>query len=314
MIRIFYKQDEKILKDNDLKRLDSLSNIMWVDMQAPTSEEEEWIESKTNISIQTPQEIAEIESSARYFEHNNEITANSNFLKLENGQYEKHPVSFILKNNILYTYRQADLSTFADVVRRMKASSETFNSGYDVLMSLQETRIELEADLIEKVSNEITVYSRTLTTEPNNNSDFLIDITELQESTMMLRESLIDKQRVLSNLLKSDLFPEDKKIRLRIILKDIHSLIEYCAFNFERLEFLQNTIAGLINLEQNKVLKRFTVFSIAFLPPTLISGMFGMNFSNIPAANQPYGFFICILLMILSSSAVIFGFKKKGWI
>jgi magnesium transporter len=131
---------------------------------------------------------------------------------------------------------------------------------------------------------------------------------------MMLRESLIDKQRVLSNLLKSSLFPEDKKIRLRIILKDIHSLIEYSAFNFERLEFLQNTISGLINLEQNKVLKRFTVFSIAFLPPTLISGMFGMNFNNIPGANQPLGFFICIVAMILSSIAVIFGFKKKGWI
>ena len=314
MIRIFYKPGEKILKGNDVKQLDSLTNILWVDMQSPTNEEEEWVESKTNISIQTPQEIAEIESSARYFEHNNEITANSNFLKLENGQYEKHPVSFILKENVLYTYRQVDLSTFADVVRRMKASGETFNSGYDVLMSLQETRIELDADLIEKVSNEITVYSRTLTTEQNTNSDFLLDITEHQESTMMLRESLIDKQRVLSNLLKSSLFPEDKKVRLRIILKDIHSLIEYSAFNFERLEFLQNTITGLINLEQNKVLKRFTVFSIAFLPPTLISGMFGMNFTNIPGANQPFGFFLCLLAMIISSGAVMLTFKKKGWI
>jgi magnesium transporter len=314
MIRIFYRQGDKILKDNDVKRLDLLTNIMWVDMQAPTNEEEEWIESKTKISIQTPQEITEIESSSRYFERNNEITANSNFLRLENGQYEKHAVSFIIKESILYTYRQADLSTFADVVRKMKANSEMFTSGFDVLMSLQETRIDLEADLIERVSNEITVFSRTLSTDRNPNSEFLLDITDLQESTMMLRESMIDKQRVLSNLLKSSLFPEDRKFRLRIIIKDIQSLIEYSVFNFERLEFLQNTLTGLINLEQNKVLKRFTVFSIAFLPPTLISGMFGMNFNNIPGSNQPFGFFVCIFAMIISSSAVLLGFKKKGWI
>jgi magnesium transporter len=314
MIRIFYRQGDKILKDNDVKRLDLLTNIMWVDMQAPTSEEEEWIESKSKISIQTPQEITEIESSSRYFERNNEITANSNFLRLENGQYEKHAVSFIIKDSILYTFRQADLSTFADVVRKMKANSEMFNSGFDVLMSLQETRIDLEADLIERVSNEITIFSRTLSTDRNPNSEFLLDITDLQESTMMLRESMIDKQRVLSNLLKSSLFPEDRKIRLRIIIKDIQSLIEYSVFNFERLEFLQNTLTGLINLDQNKVLKRFTVFSIAFLPPTLISGMFGMNFTNIPGANQPFGFFLCILAMIISSGAVMLTFKKKGWI
>jgi magnesium transporter len=189
-----------------------------------------------------------------------------------------------------------------------------FNSGFDVLMSLQETRIDLEADLIERVSNEITVFSRTLSTDRNPNSEFLLDITDLQESTMMLRESMIDKQRVLSNLLKSSLFPEDRKVRLRIIIKDIQSLIEYSVFNFERLEFLQNTLTGLINLDQNKVLKRFTVFSIAFLPPTLISGMFGMNFTNIPGASQPFGFFLCILAMIISSGAVMLTFKKKGWI
>lgn len=314
MIRIFYKQGDKIVKDNDVKRLDTLTNIMWVDMQAPTQEEEEWIESKTSISIQTPQEIAEIESSSRYFERNNEITANSNFLRLENGQYEKHAVSFIIKESVLYTFRQADLSTFADVVRKMKANSENFNSGFDVLMSLQETRIDLEADLIERVSNEITVFSRTLSTDRDPNSEFLLDITELQENTMMLRESMIDKQRVLSNLLKSSLFPEDRKVRLRIILKDIQSLVEYSTFNFERLEYLQNTLTGLINLEQNKVLKRFTVFSIAFLPPTLIAGIFGMNFTIIPGANEPLGFVACIGLMILSSIAVLFSFKRRGWI
>jgi magnesium transporter len=101
---------------------------------------------------------------------------------------------------------------------------------------------------------------------------------------------------------------------LRIVLKDINSLIEHSAFNFERLEYLQDTITGLINIEQNRIMKRFTVFSIAFLPPTLISGIFGMNFVVMPMISSEWGFFASILLMMLSSSIVLLIFKRKGWI
>lgn len=314
MIRIFYKEGNKVYKDTELNNLLTLQHVIWVDMQSPLPEEEEWIENNCGISIQTPQEITEIESSSRYFERINEITANSNFLKLENGKYAKYPVSFILKNSVLYTYRQADLSSFADTVKKIKANNENFTSGFDVLMSVQETRIDQDADSIERVSHEITIFSRTLNTDNNPSRELLLEINSLQENTMLLRESIIDKQRVLSYLLKSQYFAEDKKERLRIVLKDIGSLIEYSTFNFERLEYLQDTITGLINLEQNRIMKRFTVFSIAFLPPTLISGMFGMNFQLIPMANQQIGFYFSILLMFISSGSVLYFFRRKGWI
>jgi magnesium transporter len=92
---------------------------------------------------------------------------------------------------------------------------------------------------------------------------------------MMLRESIIDKQRVLSSIQRSRLFPESYRERLRIVLKDISSLTEYTTFNFERLEYLQDTFTGLINLEQNQIIKIFTVVTIVFLPPTLIAGILG---------------------------------------
>lgn len=314
MIRIFYREGDKVLKETDVKQLAVLENIIWVDLQSPSSDEEEWVENKCDISIQTPAEIAEIESSSRYFERNNEITCNSTYLRLDDGQYSKHPVSFILKKSTLYTFRQAELSTFADVNRKIKTNNEIFNSGYDVMMSIQETRIDLDADMIEKVSHEISGFSKLLTTGSNKYSELLLEITGLQENTMTLRESIIDKQRVLSYLLKSINFPEDKKGRLRIVLKDINSLIEHSAFNFERLEYLQDTITGLINIEQNRIMKRFTVFSIAFLPPTLISGIFGMNFVVMPMLSSEWGFFASIVLMMLSSSIVLLIFKRKGWI
>lgn len=315
MVRIFYRQGNKVLKETDVRQLGVLQNIIWIDLQNPTQEDEEWVESKCGISIQTPAEIAEIETSSRYFERFNEITANTNFLKLENGSFNKYPVSFILKNNTLVTFRNSELSTFADVNRKIKANSNNFTSCYDVMMSIQETRIDLDADLIERISGEVTHFSKQMAkSNPNGYSDLLIEITNLQENTMTLRESMVDKQRVLSYLLKSTYFPEDKKERLRIVIKDINSLIQHCTFNFERLEYLQNTITGLINIEQNKIIKRFTVFTIAFLPPTLISGIFGMNFEWLPIANSPIGFYISLALMLGSTTSVLVIFRRKGWI
>lgn len=313
MIRIFYRNGNKVEKDTDIRQLGQIDNIIWVDLQNPTPEEEEWVEAKCAISIQTPAEIAEIESSSRYFERNNEITANANFMRLENGEFVKYPVSFILKNSILFTFRQADLSTFADVVRKIKANNEIFQSGYEVLLSLNETRIDLDADYIEKISRDIAHCAKVLAYEGKADSHLFLEVTKLQESTMMIRESIIDKQRVMLNLLKSMNFPEDKKERLRIILKDIGSLIEHSSFNFDRLEYIQDTFNGLINLEQNKVIKRFTVVSIMFLPPTLIASIFGMNFRYIPLGEWGPGFIFSILLMMGASGVMMFYFWRKKW-
>jgi len=129
-----------------------------------------------------------------------------------------------------------------------------------------------------------------------------------------LRETIIDKQRVLSGILRSQFFPDDRKERLRIVLKDISSLLEYSTFNFERLEYLQNTFMGLINLEQNQIIKIFTVFTIIFMPPTLIAGIFGMNYTILPSSGHPYGFWFSLLLMVFSMAAMWFFFKRKHWI
>jgi magnesium transporter len=114
--------------------------------------------------------------------------------------------------------------------------------------------------------------------------------------------------------LRSQYFPEDRKEHLRIILKDISSLLEYTTFNFERLEYLQNTFMGLINLEQSQVIKIFTVVTIIFMPPTLIAGIFGMNYNHIPTTAEPWGFWISLLLMLFSSLIVLWFFRRKRWI
>jgi magnesium transporter len=314
MVRIFYKDGKQLQKETDIREINHLPNVLWVDLQGATQEEEEWIESKCNVSFQTPQEIVEIESSARYFEQDNTINANSNFLQPDKDGYHLYPVSFMLRNNTLFTYRTGDSKTFGDTVRKMKVNASTFSSGNDVFLTLLETRIESDADLLEGISREITVMSKTLNLEKKPDENYVLKISELLEYAMMVRQSTIDKQRVMSAVLRSGLFPEFHKERLRIILKDISSLLEYATFNFERLEYLQDTITGLINLEQNQIIKIFTVFTIIFLPPTLIAGIFGMNFQVLPITEKGWGFYSALLLMIASSAMILIYFRRKRWI
>lgn len=315
MVRVYYKEGKDIRKETSLEEIQELEDIVWVDLQNASEQDEDWIENHFGLSFQTPQEIIEIESSSRYIEREQTIIANSNFLKINTRKEEEaYPVAFQLKNQVLFTLRAGDSRIFADTVRKMKISKEPFVSGADVLLRLFETQIDYEADLVETIARKITQISRSLHPEKQTDRSSILVINDLQEQTMTLREGIIDKQRVLSAFMRSTLFPEDRKDRLKIVLKDISSLLEYTSFNFERLEYLQNTLMNLITLEQNQIIKIFTVFSIVFLPPTLIASIFGMNFSLIPGLDQPYGFYISLALMAGSSLGIILYFRNKNWI
>lgn len=314
MVRIFYRDGKEIRKETDVREIGHLKEIFWIDLQSPTQEEEEWVEAKCDISFQTPQEITEIESSSRYFERNGVIVANSNFLRIENNDYYTYPVSFLIKEHTLFTYRNGDSKTFADVVKKLRVNPDLMTKSHEVLLLVFETRIDADADLLEGISRQVTHISRTLAVERKPRGDSLLEINSLQEHTMLLRESIIDKQRVLSGLLRSMIYPDEGKDRLRIVLKDVSSLLDYTTFNFERLEYLQDTFTGLINLEQNDIIKRFTLFSIIFLPPTLIAGIFGMNHNQIPTLDSPWGFYLALVLIVGSSVGSLMFFKWRKWI
>jgi len=315
MVRVYYKEGKDIRKETSFEEIEELEGIVWVDLQNASEKDEDWIEDHFGLSFQTPQEVIEIESSSRYIEREQTIIANSNFLKIiGNQQNQSYPVAFQLKADVLFTLRTGDSRIFADTVRKMKISKDQFQTGADVLLRLFETQIDYEADQVEAIAKAITSISKSLTAKQQTDSAGILVINDLQEETMVLREGIIDKQRVLSACMRSALFPEDKKDRLKIVLKDVSSLLEYSSFNFERLEYLQNTQMNLITLEQNQIIKIFTVFSIVFLPPTLIASIFGMNFTFIPGLHAPVGFYISICLMLLSSSAIILYFRNKKWI
>jgi magnesium transporter len=196
----------------------------------------------------------------------------------------------------------------------MYASTKSFTTGYHVLVALLETRVEYDADLIEDITDQITALSKTLNTDDDLDQDILMNIKDLQEKVMIIRQNIVDKQRVVSNMMKSGLFPKELLPKLTMVIKDINSLFEYTKFGFDRLDYLQDTFLGLINIQQNKIIKIFTVVSVIFMPPTLIASLYGMNFKFMPELSWKFGYPFSILLMVLFSAVVLMYFRRKKWL
>lgn len=290
----------------------SLSDCIWVDLVNPTEEEKQLIEKEFQVELFTEQEVEEIESSSKFIELDTEIGINLNFLSLNDGRYIKEPVSFILKENRLITQREAEYKTFKDTFKKLRITKP--NTGSDVFEILLETRIDYDADLIETITDKITTISKGLVKDNSLERELLVSITNLQESTIAIRENILEKQRILSSILKSKFYSKENYETLRIMIKDVGSLLEHTSFNFERLEFLQNTFLGLVDMEQNRIIKIFTVVTVIFMPPTLIASMYGMNFTFMPELDEKWGYPYAIILMIISSAATLLFFKRKKWL
>lgn len=317
MLRIYYKKDKRLAKENDLELLTEipLKDLVWVDLQNPTVEEKATIETYFDIKYSSEEESSEIESSSRFNEVEDELIINSNFLSVGQQGFDYCPVSIILEKDILFTYRDDDLKTFGESVKKIKASPASFTNGYHILLVLLETSIDQDADIIEGLAKEIADLNQRLTLiKKRSDEEVLLKISAFQNSNMLLRENIIDKQRLISALMKSSLFPEKYMSVLRIMIKDIGSLIEHNRFSFERLEYLQDTFMGLVNIEQNRVIKIFTVATVAFMPPTLIASIYGMNFKVMPELSWQWGYGLALLLMILSSAVTLYYFKKRNWL
>ena len=316
MIIATYKEENKTLVTHDINDIKGIEvkDILWIDLNQPSTDEQQWTEEFLDIKLQTRQEVEEIESSSRYSESEDTIYANSNYLIIQDDNYTTIPVSFILKNGFLISHRNTDLKVFEDLHRKHQYFTNVKINSFQIFLNIFEIRIDSDADLIEKISKEISLLTKKISIEKDLTEELILTISNYQEVTMIVRESIIDKQRVTSALLKSDYFINDYRERIRIMIKDIGSLLDHTAFNFERLEYLQNTFLGLVNIEQNKIIKIFTVVTVIFMPPTLIASMYGMNFHFMPELQWKYGYPAAIAFMVLSSLWTLLFFKRKKWL
>ncbi len=175
-------------------------------------------------------------------------------------------------------------------------------------------RIDYDADMVEMVARQVATLSRDMSADESIDTDVLRRINQLQESTMMMRENIFDRQRVVSSILRSERFPNDLYPRLQLMIKDVNSLINHADFSFQRLDYIQDAALGLINIEQNKIVKIFSVAAVIFMPATLIASIYGMNFGIMPELHWRYGYLFAIGLMILCSALTIWFFRFKKWL
>ena len=320
MISCYIKKGNKLNVLDGVESLESLesnddkNNVIWIDMLLPNIEEIRAVENMFDMKFPTKQESEEIELSSRYWEENNRIEINSYFLINDSKSAFNETVSFILQGSLLISVRYKKLQSFNTFTKKLLISPREFKTGYSIFCQIIDIRIDADADTIENLSKEITKIRKHVFTDYSNDDEEILEkISTFEDLNMKIRENLTDKQRILNSLLKSQKFVDDKN-ELPIMLKDIKSLIEHTNFNFERLDYLQNIFIGILSIEQNKVIKIFTIVNVIFLPPTLIASIYGMNFDFMPELHWEYGYLISIGFMILAAITPVIIFKKKGWI
>ena len=327
MITIYLKQYNKIIRNADPKLFDELGydDILWIDLLNPTIKEQKAVEGFMEISLQTKQQVEEIESTSKYSETENAIISNSNFFVPTGDSFVVQPVSFIISNEgVLVSVRTAEFRTFREAEKRLQMSYRSFSTGYHLFISLLEVRIDYDADLVEMIAKQVAALSKDINSEDSIDKKVIHRINALLESTMLLRENIFDRQRVLSGILRSERFPNDIYPRLQLMIKDVNSLINHADFSFQRLDYLQDAALGLINIEQNEIVKIFSVAAVIFMPATLVASIYGMNFHAMPeldwvytfpdGTTVPLGYLFAIGLMILFSAGTIWFFRYKKWL
>ena len=211
------------------------------------------------------------------------------------------PVSFIIAEGVLVSVRNAEFRTFTEAAKRLQMNYRAYATGYHVLVSILEVRIDYDADLVEALAKNIAALSKEVNISEQIGRETLQRISHLQENTMLIRENIFDRQRVLSGIQRSERFPNDVYPRLTLMIKDVNSLISHADFSSERLDYLQDTALGLINIEQSNVTKIFTVAALFFMPPTMIASIYGMNFAYIQELHWKYGYPFALGLMVVVS-------------
>ena len=291
---------------------------VWVDLEAPTPEEKGWIRGRFGLSI--PDDIVDddLEESARFYEEDNgELHIRSDFLIDDDITPRNVRVAFILHNKVLFSVHAEDLPVFRLLRLRARRTPALIEDAKDVLLKLYDADAEYSADALEGIYDSLEkVSARVLKQDVNDEAagDALSAIAKEEDLNGRIRRNVMDTRRALSFMMRSRMLSGEQFEEARQILRDIDSLDSHTAFLFDKINFLMSATVGFININQNKIIKIFSVASVALLPPTLIASIYGMNFRAMPELDWPLGYPFALVLMAASVAAPFIYFRRKGWL
>lgn len=315
-MNLFVKRNGLVVREqiSQIEAVDTKADILWIDLYNPTQQEITFVSKTYDLDIPDKEEREEIEESARYWEDATHVTINTYFLTRSEGETLNYDtVTFLLNRNILFTVRYSEFKVFDEIQSRVLASPKTFEDGYDLISKIFELRVEKDADIMEVVSRR-TRNLRRMVFDKKYGDDLLEKIANLQEMLLSLRDTLFDKRLAIAALLKTNKADEEVKKNLTIVLKDLNSLVEFTNSNMSVLDNIQTLFASQINIEQNKIIKIFTMVTVALTPPTLIGTIYGMNFEHMPELSMTYAYPVVLCIMVGSVICPLIFFKLKKWL
>lgn len=298
---------------------------IWLDLLEPTPEEEKAVEATLAVDVPTREEMKEIETSNRLYEDNGALYMTATVAaKLDTERPEITAVTFILANGRLITNRYVDTKPFQQYAAYAQRHPAVCQSAVAILAGLIEAFVERIADILERTGGDLDQVSSMIFMSKGKNSPTSRDLATLLERigfngelNSKARESLVSLGRLLMFVQQSTLAEMTPELRSRFksISRDVTSLSDHASFFGTKVSFLLEATLGLINVEQNNIIKIFSVAAVMFMPPTLIASIYGMNFHLLPDLPGQYGnFFFSLGLMVGSMGITYALFKRKGWL
>ncbi len=295
---------------------DLIPEVIWVDAIDPSEEERGWLREAYQQELPTLEDISEIEATSRFYENDDGLHISSYFLNYADENSENISAAFVFNGDRLFTLREEELAAFRLFRLRARKGLVSLTNSKSIMLGLFETKVENLADIVERIAADLEKTSRqVLGNAEQDDMESVLTALALQEDVNgKVRVSMVDLQRMLYLLLRSGILNAEQSERLRDIIRDSESLIASTSFLFDKIKFLLDTTLGFINVNQNKIIKIFSVASVALLPPTLIASVYGMNFKFMPELDWAYGYPYVVALMVASALGPMWYFRKRGWL
>jgi magnesium transporter len=323
MLNVFTLANGRLAQE-EIESLDALARALshvppvWVDLDAPTPQEKGWIAQHFGVTIPDDAVDDDLEESARFYEEDNgELHIRSDFLIDDDEAPRNVRVAFILFKNVLFSVHAEELPVFRLLRLRARRIPALIEDAKDVLLKLYDADAEYSADALEGIYDSLEkVSARVLKQQLNDQmaGEVLNAIAREEDLNGRIRRNVMDTRRAVSFMMRSRMLNAEQFDEARQILRDIDSLDSHSTFLFDKINFLMNATVGFININQNKIIKIFSVASVALLPPTLIASIYGMNFKVMPELDWRLGYPFAIAVMVASVAAPFIYFRRKGWL
>jgi magnesium transporter len=327
MLNIFTLANGRLFQE-EIESLEELSKFqpIWVDLESPTLEEKRWVKQYYGLSIPEDAMDEDIEESARFYEEDNgELHIRSDFLIADEDEPRSVRVAFILNQEnqslrskgVLFSIHDEDVPVFRLLRLRARRAPGLIEDAKDVLLKLFDADAEYSADTLEGIYDELEKVSKQVLSGEVTDTlagEVLGDIARQEDLNGRIRRNVMDTRRAVSFMMRSRMLSAGQFEEARQILRDIESLDNHTAFLFDKINFLMDATVGFININQNKIIKIFSVASVALLPPTLVASLYGMNFQFMPELQWRLGYPFALALMAASALVPMWYFRKRGWL